>query len=142
MLIIVFTVWCGLSYFYAGMGQRARDDWQRFKDKAAPDCQNKTQPKQRAHELAKSERHMPAPVEEFALFPWHLDLADVPAGDYWIPSHSNIRNEECDPERCVQGLLERFTSSRRYPSITKLQYAGVSKPHTLVYHKTQVSTAA
>ena len=35
----------------------------------------------------------------------------------------------------MQGLLERFMRSRRYPLITKLQYAGVSKPHTVIYHK-------
>ena len=65
-LAIVFTVWNGLSYFYKSMGPRARDDWQHMRDKAAPDCQNNKHTKQTTHELAKSERHMPKPVEEFA----------------------------------------------------------------------------
>ena len=121
---IVFTSWCGLAYLYKGMGPRARDDAQRSSQGAAPRPQRAM--------LEKSIRHPPKPVEDFQEFPWHLELADVPAGPYWIPSCWD--RGEGDPERTAEGLLKRFLLSRRYPMIDKRH--GTAMPNTLTYQRT------
>jgi hypothetical protein len=121
---IVFACWCRLLYFYKGMGPRARDDAQGRSGKP---------PRQRESELCKSLRHQPKAVGELQPFPWHLELADVPAGHYWILSV--YCHDDGDGDRHIEGLLCRFLLSKRYPRVTKLRYGSSDKPHQLLYHK-------
>ena len=126
---LVFCAWCDILYFFKGAGARGRDDAQR---------RSYSMPKTYAptHTLAKAAKHPPLPIEEFTAFPWHMDLGDVPAGLYWLPSEVHVRiQDDVDPERCLRGLLNRFLHSRRYPLITKHQYKDGCMPHELAYHK-------
>ena len=130
---LVFAAWDGLLYFYAGAGARARDDAQ-----AHLHGINLQAPSAR---LAKSARHVHNAITEedrdspTPSFPFHLDLAQVPAGIYTAPGHV-MRGEE-DSDWHMQALLERFLHSRRYPMITmtsgKRAYEAV--PRELLYHK-------
>jgi hypothetical protein len=106
------------------MGQRARDDAQGFSG-------GPRRPKE--SELCKSLGHQAKSVGELEPFPWHLELADVPAGHYWIPSQ--YCRDDGDPERHIEGLLHRFLESKRYPKVTKLRYDTQDKPFQLLYHK-------
>ena len=109
-LTIVFATWGGRAYLYKGMGHRARDDAQRFSK-----CPSRVRPRV----LCKSLRHVPRPVEEFKPFPVHLDLAEVQAGNYWAAS---MPREDEGPEYTLEGILERFLLSRRYPRVSKARY--------------------
>ena len=129
--LIVFAIWCGRMYFYRGMGTTARDAAQRASFNAED-----RQPRIRkpAYTLTKSIKHPPKNVEEFTEFPWHLHLADVPAGFYWVPSQQSREAEEED--RHITGILTTFLKSTRFPRVSKLKYDESSRPHELTYHKT------
>ena len=130
---IVFTVWCDVAYFYKGLGPRARDDAQgpRF---TSPESLGPQDPKPRKlTELTKSVKHPPKSVEEMEPFPWSLELADVPAGSYWIPSEWTC--DHGDEHRHIYGLVVRFLQSRSYPRVSKLRYGDVDKPFEITYHK-------
>jgi len=123
---IVFAVFCGLVYFYKGMGARARDD--------AQGLQNRVPKPRRLCELVKSNRHPPKSVEEMVAFPWDADLATVPAGSYWIPSV--FCGDDGDTDRHLTGLLVKFLKSKRYPRVNKVRYPGnMDKPFEITYHK-------
>ena len=131
-------------YFFKGAGGRARDDHQRTtlaKLQKAPTHTPAPTPAQTPAQinptLAKSARHVPKPVESFAPYPWHEDIADVPPGLYWLPSESRLRSEDCDPECCTLGLLKRMLKSKRYPLVSMQRYDNQNMPHELVYHKNQ-----
>jgi hypothetical protein len=103
------------------MGPRARDDAQ---------GRSGVPPRQRESELCKSLRHQPKAVGELEPFPWDLELADVPAGHYWIPSVYS--HADGDPDRHIEGLLRRFVMSQRYPRVSKLRNGTVDKPYQLL----------
>ena len=132
-LAIVFASVSGHFYFFKGAGGRARDDLQRT---TVAKLQNTPAP-QANPVLAKSARHLPKPVESFEPFPWHLDIADVPAGLYWLPSESRYRVEDCDPECSLPGLLNRMLQSRRYPLVTMHRYGKENKHQNPSYHTMQ-----
>ena len=67
---------------------------------------------ERRYELAKACEHPPRPVEDFQPFPWHLELADVPNGAYWVPSE---RFGDDEAPGIVQ-TLRRFLDSSRFPN--------------------------
>ena len=134
-LAIVFASWCGNLYFFKGAGGRARDDLQRTTVAKLQNEKALVQPSQIKPSLAKSVRHLPKPVESFEPYPWHLDIADVPPGLYWLPSESRYRVEDCDPECCLPGLIKRMLKSKRYPLVSMQRYDTENKPHELTYHK-------
>ena len=73
------------------------------------------------------------PVEDFQPFPWHLELADVPEGAYWVP---NIGSGDDAAPSIVQ-TLRMFLDNSRFPKVSKLEYkAEGTKPFQLEYHKT------
>ena len=73
------------------------------------------------------------PVEDFQPFPWHLELADVPKGAYWVPSEGSGDDEAPG----IVQTLRRFLDSSRFPRVSKLDYkAEGTKPFQLEYHKT------
>jgi hypothetical protein len=111
---IVVATWCGLTYFYKGAGKQAVADAQRLR-KPAPRATQAPQAPQapRPRALCKSVRH-PPPVEDFEPFPYYpeCELADVPAGSYWIPSE-DMGDGKTDYH--IEGVLKRFIQSRRFP---------------------------
>ena len=133
---VVFVYWCGCVYFYKDMGTIARDEAQKRyarellntnanlsndSAKDATDARVYRQPCKKKYVLEKSRKHPPKPVEEFQPFPWHLALADVPGGLYWVPSQVS---DECPSMMDMVGVLGRFLKSSRFPKVSKLDYSG------------------
>ena len=113
---IVFAYWSGHVYFYNGAGPLARDAAQKVV-RPSERSSSAAGPMPR-HALTKSCKHPPKSVEEFAEFPGHLELADVPAGSYWVPSQ--FSREEVAIDQSIESVLERFLRSGRFPRVSKL----------------------
>lgn len=130
--IIAFARWCGRMYFYRGIGPTVRNQAQNANFDSANKPATKRKP---LHTLAKSCKHPPKNVEDFIEFPWHLHLADVPAGFYWVPSQQSRELEE--EGQHITGILTKFLISNRFPRVSKLNFdMDDHKPYELTYHKT------
>ena len=129
---------CGTTlYFYRGAAKSAAKEAARIgKGIAAPSAPMEST-------LAKSVRHAPSAVEEFQPFPWHLPVADIPAGSYWVYPQESRHTEE---NRDIEAAIKLFVESRRFP---RLMYSRrpfrmhqgrstimVDRPCELTYHKT------
>ena len=137
---LVFSVWSGHVYLYKGAGSYAEEHAKHrtLNPRSGPSTS-----------LVKAERHVPANVDEFMEFPWALaerDLANVPAGRYWVVSDGqalwmNGGGSEDDQSRDIIGALDLFAKSRRYPRVSLARYPSRmdaparSKPYELTYVK-------
>ncbi len=132
---ITFAFWGKHVYLYKGMGPRARDDAQGKtvpSGLAEPDMDLLPETMVRRAQLFEAAKHAPRPVEDFKEFPWSLELADVPPGDYWILCSRD--RGDADPDQTSHGLLERFLASHRYPVVRKLPDSEF--PTEIIYRKT------
>jgi len=155
---LIFNVWSEHIYLYKGAGSFAEEDAKhalaRQQTSSPPSAQvvetgedgpettessPKVPPYNRQWALLKEDRHLPAAVEEFSLFPWATaedDLADVPSGRYWVFPILPLHMCE-DDYRHMDGLLKLFARSHRYPRVTQSVLGQEIRITELAYTKVQ-----
>ena len=91
--------------------------------------------------LAKGEKHAPKAVEDFVEFPWEValhNLADVPAGNYWVQSEDSRDTPDNEQGRHIEGAVRLFVQSHRYPLVDWVRHpsprngAPTDKPLSLI----------
>ena len=105
----VFAYWPGRLYLHNDAGPLGADTAQKERPSERGSSVAARRPR---HALTKSCKHPPKIKEEFTEFPGDLELVDVPAGSYWVPSQAS--HEEVAIDQHTDSVLAIFLESGRF----------------------------